>query len=111
MRKVEGNMVAAIRSRKDFRGGNTVVEQGEPGTGYAEVRLFGNRIARLNYVNGLIELTDCGYQTATTKSRLNALLDAFTNTGGGQGIYQRDFNWYWKQGEEWDGSCIARLLI
>ena len=109
MRKVESNMVAAIRSRKNLRCGNTVVEQGE--SGYAEVRLVGNRIAQLNYINGLIELSDCGYRTATTKSRLNALLDSFTNTGGGQGIYQRRHEWYWKQGEEWDGGCIARLLI
>ena len=109
MRKVESNMVAAIRSRKNLRCGNTVVEQGE--SGYAEVRLFGNRIAQLNYINGLIELSDCGYRTATTKSRLNVLLDSFTNTGGGQGIYQRRHEWYWKQGEEWDGGCIARLLI
>lgn len=109
MRKVENDMIAAIRSRRFLRCGNTVVEQGADG--YAEVRLFGNRIARLNYINGLIELSDCGYQTATTKSRLNALLDAFTNTGGGQGIYQNRHVWFWKQGQQWDGGCIARLLI
>lgn len=109
MRKIEMDMIAAIRSRNSYKSGNTVVEQGE--NGYAEVRLHGNRICRLNYHQGIIELSDCGYQTATTKSRLNALLDAFTNTGGGQGIYQRDGKWFWKQGEEWDGSCMARLLI
>lgn len=109
MRKVESNMIAAVKARKDLRCGNTVVEQGE--NGYAEVRLFGNRIARLNYINGLIELSDCGYRTATTKSRLNALLYSFTNTGGGQGIYQQRFEWFWKKGEDWDGSCIARLLV
>ena len=109
MRKVESNMIAAVKARKDLRCWNTVVEQGE--NGYAEVRLFGNRIARLNYINWLIELSDCGYRTATTKSRLNALLDSFTNTGGGQGIYQQRFEWLWKQGEEWDGSCVARLLV
>jgi len=109
MRKIENDMIAAIRSRNSYKCDNTVVEQGEHG--YAEVRLHGNRIAHLNYGNGIIELSDCGYRTATAKSRLNALLDAFTNTGGGQGIYQRDGRWLWKQGEEWDGGCMARLLV
>ena len=109
MRKIENDMVAAIRSRNNYRNDNTVVEQGEHG--YAEVRLHGRRIARLNYQNGILELSDCGYRTATTKSRLNALLDAFTNTGGGQGIYQHGGKWFWKQVQEWDGGCMARLLI
>lgn len=110
MRKIEHDMIAAIRSRSDFKSGNTVVEQ-FPAASYAEVRLHGSKIAKLNYHNGIIELSDCGYKTATTKSRLNAILDAFTNTGGGQGIYARNFKWYWKEDEEWDGSAIARLLI
>lgn len=109
MRKIETDMIAAIRSRNSYKCDNTVVEQGE--NGYAEVRLHGNRIARLNYQNGILELSDCERRTTTTKSRLNALLDAFTNTGGGQGIYQRDGKWFWKQGQEWDGGCMARLLI
>lgn len=107
MRKIESDMVAAIRSRSDFRGNNTVVDQS--GNGYGEVRLFGNRIARFSYVNGIIEFEDAGYRTATTKSRLNALISAFTKPG--QGIYQRDFDWYWQDGQEWDGSALARLLI
>jgi hypothetical protein len=109
MRKVESNMIAAVKARKDLRCGNTVVEQGD--NGYAEIRLFGERIARLNYINGLIELSDCGYRTATTKSRLNAILHSFTNTGGGQGIYQQRFKWFWKGGQEWDGGAVALLLI
>lgn len=56
MRKIENDMIAAIRFRRNYRCGNTTVSQGQ--NGYAEVRLFGNRIARLNYVNGLIELAD-----------------------------------------------------
>ena len=107
MRKIESNMIAAIRSRRDYRNGNTVVDIGE--NGYGEVRLFGNRISRFNYDNGVIEFSDCGYRTATTKSRLNALINAFTKPG--QGIYQKDFQWFWKDGQEWDGGGMARLLI
>ena len=109
MRKIETDMVAAIRARRNLKSGNTAVIQGPDGR--AEVRLHNNVIARLNYQSGLIDLSDCGWRTATTKSRLNALLDAFTTAGGGQGIYQRDYAWFWKGGEEWDGGAIARLLI
>jgi hypothetical protein len=107
MRKIESDMIAAIRSRSDYRNSNTVVDIGE--NGYGEVRLFGNRICRFNYDNGIIEFNDCGYRTATTKSRLNALINAFTKPG--QGIYQKDFQWFWQDGQKWDGGGMARLLI
>ena len=107
MRKIESDMVAAIRSRSDYRNGNTVVDQ--KGNGCGEVRLFGNRICRFSYSNGIIEFEDAGYRTATTKSRLNALIGAFTKPG--QGIYQRNWEWYWQDGREWDGSALARLLV
>lgn len=109
MRKIESDMVAAIRSRQNYRNSNTVVDQADPENGYGEVRLFGNRIARFNYISGIIEFEDAGYRTETTKSRLNALIGAFTKPG--QGIYQRDFDWYWQDGQEWDGSALAKLLI
>jgi hypothetical protein len=109
MRKIESDMVAAIRSRRDYKCGNTQVLQADRENGYGEVRLHGNIISRFNYNNGIIEFADCGYRTATTKSRLNALIHAFTKKG--QGIYQKDFQWYWQDGQEWDGSALARLLI
>ena len=36
-------------------------------------------------------LFDGGWQTVTTKSRLNALLDEFSK---GTGVIQRNFDWY-----------------
>lgn len=109
MRKVESDMVAAIRSRSNYRKGNTVVEQVDPENGYGEVRLHGNRICRFNYDNGIIDIDDCGYRTNTTKSRINCLLNNFTKPG--QGVYQKDFKWFWKDGEEWDGGCIAKFFV
>jgi hypothetical protein len=109
MRKIEAEMIKAIRERRDYRCANTVVDQSDPDNGYAEVRLHGSRIARLNYINQIIEFDDCGYRTATTKSRLNALINAFTKPG--QAIYQRNFEWFWGDGQAWDGGGLAMLKI
>ena len=109
MRKIEAEMVKAIRNHKNYKNCNTQVLQADPDNGYAEVRLHGSRIARLNYINQIIEFDDCGYRTATTKSRLNALINAFTRPG--QAIYQRDFQWFWGDGQAWDGVGLAMLKI
>jgi hypothetical protein len=110
MRKIEHDMCAAIRARDVINTGNTLVTQ-HPETGQAEITLFGNRIALVNYYKGIILLDDCGHKTDTTKSRLNALLDMFTATGGGQGIHQRAGLWYWRESELWPGKVSVRLLI
>lgn len=110
MRKIEHDMCAAIRARDVINTGNTLVTQ-LPETGQAEITLFGNRIALVNYYKGSLLLDDCGHRTDTTKSRLNALLDMFTATGGGQGIYSRAGLWYWRESEPWPGKVSVRLLV
>jgi hypothetical protein len=55
----------------------------------ATVLLHGNKIAEIGYT--CMTLYDGGYQSATTKSRLNAILSAF---GNGEYIFQKDFVWY-----------------
>ena len=100
MRKIEAAMVMAVRdaingSEKGWRSGNTSVDvehEGIHGTpGYERnvvVRLHGNEIARfdsaLNYARDCrgLRITDAGWQTVTTKSRLNALLNCFYSGGG-----------------------------
>ena len=96
MRKIEAQMVMAVRdqlsgSEKTFRSGNTEVtteHEGIHGTpGYYRfvvVRLHGNEIARFDGGFAL-KITDAGWQTVTTKSRLNALLNCFYE---GRGICQ-----------------------
>ena len=88
MRKIEAQMIMAVRdqlsgSEKTWRSGNTEVStehEGVHGTpGYYRfvvVRLHGNEIARFD--NGVaLKISDAGWQTVTTKSRLNALLSCF----------------------------------
>jgi hypothetical protein len=110
MKQIEHDMIAAIRSRESLNLGNTRVTQDLDG-GIASIRLFDNLIGQVHYSAGKLYLTDCGYRTATTKSRLNALLDMLTATGGGQGIYQQSGLWYWKQGEAWPGTATVRLVL
>jgi hypothetical protein len=76
MRKIESQMVAAIKSNKDFKVANTEVISC---THTSDVYLHGNLIARIGET--WIELFDGGWQTSTTKSRLNAILSEFGMSG------------------------------
>ena len=92
MRKIETQMNTAIRRGKDFRSGNTEVNAftcGATGRLGSIVKLHGNKIAEV-YANSIV-LFDGGWQTVTTKSRLNALLDEFAT---GTGVIQRNFEWF-----------------
>ena len=89
MRKIETNMIAAINSRKDWKSGNTEVFVND--NHCANVYLHGNLIAWVNQDNDLT-VFDGGWQSNTTKSRLNALCDAFCLRG--EGIFQENFVWY-----------------
>ncbi len=92
MRIIEKNMNRAIRHRKDWRSGNTEVANffcSATNRAGSIVKLHGNKIAEV-YANSIV-LFDGGWQTVTTKSRLNALLDEFAT---GTGVIQRNFDWF-----------------
>ena len=90
MRKVEQQMNEAILNRKDFFKGNTSVENyiTETGAREAIVKLHGNHIAT---VGDTLDICDAGWQTVTTKSRLNALLNEFAE---GCYLFQKNFDWF-----------------
>ena len=71
-----------------FSSGNTTVVQHRNDM---EVFLHGNHIATLNKISMDLRLFDGGWQSNTTKSRLNALLDEFVPS---MGVFQKDFVWY-----------------
>ncbi len=89
MRKIETQMNAAIQSNKNWQSGNTSVHF-DPETGVSVVRLHGNKIAEVS--DNDMTIFDGGWQSVTTKSRLNALCDEFCVTG--EGVFQKDFAWY-----------------
>ncbi len=94
MRKIESDMNAAIRNRSDFRSSNTTVENAfNTATNQMEaiVKLHGNHIATVT--NDTLVLFDGGWQSNTTKSRLNALINEFTD-GTQNGVFQKNWSWF-----------------
>ncbi len=87
MRKIESEMNAAVLTRRNFSKANTSVTINDR---IAEVRLHGNLIARVG--DTFVQILDGGWQSVTTKSRLNALLRAVTPDGG---VFQKDYVWYY----------------
>lgn len=70
MREIEKAMLIAIASRKNWRRNNTEVEISSL-TGEINVYLHGNLICNINNNNVAYNLR--GWNTATTRSRINAL--------------------------------------
>jgi hypothetical protein len=87
MRKIELQMNAAIEAGKDFKLDNTEVVAC---SNVSDVYLYGKLIARIGET--WIELFDGGYQSATTKSRLNAILEA--NGLPGERVFQKAGEWF-----------------
>ena len=90
MRKIETLMNDAIANNKDWQSGNTSVSYNEE-NGVSVVRLHGNKIAEIG--DDFLQIFDGGWQSNTTKSRLNALIDRFCNAAT-DGVFQSDFQWY-----------------
>jgi len=90
-RKIEIQMNRAVQSGVDFSKANTSVHHHD---GVAVVRLHGNKIAEVG--DGFITLFDGGWQTTTTKSRLNALLQEFSAPA--DGVFQKAYQWFLRVG-------------
>ena len=103
MRKIEQEMNRAIRYRHNFSKANTSVRCYKVNgvTTEMDVFLHGNHIASLDTVSNHLTIKDGGWQSVTTKSRLNALLDEFVPS---MGIFQKDWVWYLR--DSLDGSVV-----
>ena len=88
MRKIEQQMNTAIRYRRNWAGSNTMVRVSRE---VVEVFLHGNHIASLDTATHKLTIKDGGWQSNTTKSRLNALLDEFSY---GMRVFQKNFEWF-----------------
>jgi hypothetical protein len=82
-------MNAAIIAKTDWQSANTRVEF-EQGNSISRVYLHGNKIAEIG--DGFIRLFDGGWQSNTTKSRLNAILRVHGEPG--DGVFQKNFRWF-----------------
>ena len=95
MRKIETQMNAAIQSNKNWSNGNTSV-QFDSTDNVSRVYLHGNHIATVS--DDSVQLFDGGWQSVTTKSRLNAICDEFA--ADGEGVFQQNFKWFVRQFDE-----------
>ena len=93
MRQIEKNMNTAIKSQKNWAGSNTTVfTENDSAYGLeSKVYLHGNHIATYNHTLKELELYDGGWQSNTTKSRLNALCYEFAT---GFGVFQKNWEWF-----------------
>ena len=91
MRKIESEMIAAVKGDINWSKANTsvIIEDG-----VSKVYLHGNLIAEIDDVS--LKLYDGGYQSTTTKSRLNALLSEFGYTCGTKReyVFQKQYEWF-----------------
>jgi hypothetical protein len=96
MRKIEKQMNQAIIQEIDWSKDNTKVINND---GVSEVYLHNNLIAKIG--DTWMQLFDGGWQSNTTKSRLNALLSA--HGIGGESVFQKNYVWNFRMS---DGSTI-----
>ena len=80
MRKIEKDMVDAIKAKKNWKSGNTKVEIEDHAV---LIRLHGKLIAQIG--ESVLDISDCGFPTRTTRSRLNAVIAA---CGLSERVYQ-----------------------
>lgn len=80
-------MCQAIHNNLNWSSGNTQVVTND---GVSTVYLHGNKIALID--DNSMTIFDGGWQSNTTKSRLNALCEEFCVDG--ERVYQKNFQWY-----------------
>ena len=90
MRKIEQQMNDAVANNRNWQSANTSVHYNEE-SGESIVRLHGNKIAVIG--DDFLQVFDGGWQSNTTKSRLNAIINRFCN-GFTDGVFQKDFQWF-----------------
>jgi len=87
MRKIERLMNEAVTEALNWKSGNTEVKTDD--ANMSRVFLHGNHIATIG--DNFIQIFDGGWRTATTKSRLNALLFAH---GIDDHVFQKRGEWF-----------------
>ena len=90
MRKLERQMNFALSNKGNWAGSNTQVNYNS-NTNCSSVYLHGHQIATLDHSTNALKIDSCGYQTVTTKSRLNAILEEVKY---GCRVFQKQWDWF-----------------
>lgn len=98
MRKVTKRIVNAFANNRSLTVGNSKTDG-------KSIWLHGNKIVTKG-VDGDIYVNNCGWDTATTKERLNGLIDRY---GGKHRIYQKNYVWYWGDGKEFPYNAWVKI--
>ena len=89
MRKIEEQLVSAIKENRNWGKSNTMICV--DGGGFRQrVYLHGNLIAVIDNLTKTIRINSCSWKTPTTKSRLNVILQAVGAKGY---VAQRNYKW------------------
>ena len=107
MRKLEKQMNFALSNKGNWKGRNTEVEFNN-NTNCSSVYLHGHQIATLDHHSNALKLSSCGYQTNTTKSRLNAILDEVKY---GCRVFQKNWNWFVSYNDQTQDFMDGMILI
>ena len=106
MRKLERQMNFAISNKSDWSGSNTQVTYNNS-TNCSSIHLHGHLIATFDHNLKAVKLDSCGYETVTTKSRLNAILEEVKY---GCKVFQKNFDWFVRYNGQtasfWDGMIL-----
>ena len=90
MRKIEREMNFAVSNKANWSKSNTQVCYND-NTNCSSIYLHGHQIATVDHNTNAVKLSSCGYETNTTKSRLNALL---SEVKYGAKVYQKNWDWF-----------------
>ena len=90
MRQITSQTCQSVEMKKDFTKANMMVYF-KPKQNLSLVYLHGNLISTYDHSTKNLYIRSAGWETVTTKDRLNGLIDYF---GIKAGIYQKDFSWY-----------------
>ena len=90
MRKITEQVINAFENGRNCNEGNSSTHDGS-------LFLHGHEIAKRDD-QGKLMITNAGWQTPTTKERLNGL--------SGVSIHQKDYEWF-LNGKAWNGDWIT----
>ena len=106
MRKITEQAVDAFVNNYRFSSGNTKVVASGAETAEWMLFLHNNLIAEKDVQNNILRIYDGGWESVTTKERLNGLLSRMAPD---YGIIQRDHVWYLVDNkgmmQEWTGRA------
>jgi len=107
MRKIERQMNFAISNKGNWSSSNTQVSYND-NTNCSSVYLHGHQIATFDHNLKAVKLSSCGWQTNTTKSRLNAILDEVKY---GAKVFQKNFDWFVSYNNQTQDFIDGMILI